>query len=192
MLLRAPGSSQSWAPKCPWAHSSCLLPPSQRPPRVQEGSQEPGSQEAAESAAQGPRSRPGQKGMGSGCRAEAGGQVPTCYSSRGAPWVWTCPEGRPPGQGGASTVSPPPPPQPFPRRRNQGGGARPAGLGARLQLETLLLPLLPQEGWELLVRGSSFESLKRLPWAKPQAGLTTCTSVAISPSTLSRMRRRNI
>lgn len=45
-------------------HSSCLPPASQRPPRVQEGSQEPGSQEAAESAAQGPGPGLGRKGGG--------------------------------------------------------------------------------------------------------------------------------
>lgn len=98
------------------------------PPRVQEGSQEPGSQEAAESAAQ---------GLGPGLSRKGGGQaagvgVPDSYLlllpggsmgldlSRGQAPL--------PGRGGASTVSPNPPPQPFPRRRNRGGGARAAGL----------------------------------------------------------------
>lgn len=126
VLLRAPVSLQRWAPRCPCAHPLSLTPsPSQRPPRVQEGSQEPGSQDAAESAAQGPR--PGRGREGGGQAARWRGLVSYLLFLSGGSMGLDLSRGQAPWPGGASTVSPPPPPQPFPRRRNQGGGARPAG-----------------------------------------------------------------
>lgn len=101
------------------------------PPSLQESKRRARNQEARKLLNQQPRDRVQAWAERKGFRLQGlewGAQVPTCYSSQGSPWVWTCPEGRPPGPGGASTVSPTPPPQPFPRRRNQGGGARPAGL----------------------------------------------------------------
>lgn len=161
-----------------------LPPPGQRPLRVQEGSQEPGSQEAAESAAQGLGPGLGRKGgdQAAGPRflpaAPPGGLHGSGPVPRAGPLAYP-----------VDTVSPPPPPQPFPRRRNQEGGARPAGLPARLQLEALLLPLLLQEGWEPVRGGSSLESSQSLLWAKPQAGLPQCTSGRISPRTPSSLYR---
>lgn len=162
MLLRAPGSSQSWAPKCPWAHPSELPPSPSQGLQSPRGSQEPGKPEAAESAARGPGPGLGRKGGGqaAGLRLGArflpatppGGSMGLDLSRGPGPWPGRC----------LHCVTTPPP-QPFPRRRNQGGGARPAGLGARLQLETLLLPPAPPGGWGTPSRGSSFESLKRLP-----------------------------
>ena len=58
------------------AHPLSLTPsPSQRPPRVQEWSQEPGSQEAAESAAQGPCPGQGREGGGQAAGWVGGGAI---------------------------------------------------------------------------------------------------------------------